>query len=503
VVRNLIAVLGDQLDPQAAVFDNFDPAQDLVWMAEVHEESTKVWTHKARIVIFLTAMCHFASDLRARGIHVDYQQLSPGSLSNQLAGSVRKWKPQRIIVTQPGEWSVQEALRSAVPQIEFVEDRHFFCTQGEFQHWAAGKKQLRMEFFYRLMRERTGYLMEDREPAGGKWNYDAENRKTFGKSGPPQIPSAPTFPPDSITLEVIQLVEKHFPNHPGQLNAFDYPVTQTDARLALQHFVTHTLAHFGDFQDAMWTGETVLFHSRLSAVLNLKILNPREILDQAEQAYREGLVPLAAVEGFIRQILGWREYVRGIYWLLMPEYATRNHLDARASLPSFYWTGETDMVCLREAIGQTLRTGYAHHIQRLMVTGLFTLLLGVKPKDVHEWYLAVYVDAVEWVELPNTLGMSQYGDGGVMASKPYIASGKYIDRMSNYCSGCRYDPAQATGDAACPFTTLYWDFLQRHKKLLERNPRMSMQVKNLARLKPDAVERIQLQADGLRKKFST
>jgi deoxyribodipyrimidine photolyase-related protein len=279
-------------------------------------------------------------------------------------------------------------------------------------------------------------------------------------------------------------------------------VTPDDARAALDDFITHRLPHFGRYQDAMWMQpvrpQPYLFHSRISTALNLKLLNPREAVSAAERAYRNGHAELASVEGFIRQILGWREYVRGIYWHAMPEYAGRNALGASLPLPAFYWTGETDMRCLRETLRQTLELGYAHHIQRLMVTGLFALLLGVHPHEVHRWYLAIYVDAVEWVELPNTLGMSQYGDGGIMASKPYVATGKYIQRMSNYCQGCRFNPAESTGPQACPFTTLYWDFLLRHETALRKNQRMTMQLKNLARLSDDNRAAIRAHSESLR-----
>jgi deoxyribodipyrimidine photolyase-related protein len=259
-------------------------------------------------------------------------------------------------------------------------------------------------------------------------------------------------------------------------------VTRNQALQALDSFIQNRLPFFGLYQDAMWEGEVWLYHSHISSALNLKLLNPREVVDAAEKAYQQGLVPLPAAEGFIRQVLGWREYVRGIYWTLMPAYLERNDMLASAKLPAFYWTGKTDMACMRDALQQTLAHGYAHHIQRLMVTGLYALLLGVAPKEVHEWYLSVYVDAVEWVELPNTLGMSQFADGGVMASKPYVASGKYIDRMSNHCKACQFNPALATGETACPFTTLYWDYLNRHVDVLAKNPRMLMQLKNLNRL---------------------
>jgi deoxyribodipyrimidine photolyase-related protein len=329
------------------------------------------------------------------------------------------------------------------------------------------------------------------------WNFDKENRHTFGKAGPGLVPRPVGFPPDATTHAVIQLVEAKFPRHPGRLAKFDWPVTRAQAQTALADFIANRLPEFGRFEDAMWSGEPYLYHSRLSAAMNLKLLDPREVIAAAVRAYRQRHAPLPAVEGFVRQVLGWREYVRGVYWLLMPDYAQRNALGATARLPDFYWTGDTEMNCLRHVIGQTLEYGFAHHIQRLMVTGLYALLRGVDPVEVHRWYLAIYVDAVEWVELPNVLGMSQYADGGVMASKPYIATGKYIQRMSNYCDGCRYRPDQATGPAACPFTTLYWDFLLRHEQRLRHHQRMSLQVQNLARLDAATRRRIRAQAAAL------
>lgn len=294
------------------------------------------------------------------------------------------------------------------------------------------------------------------------------------------------------------MVNTRFSDHPGTLDAFDWPVTREQSLAALDDFIANRLPRFGEHQDAMWSGQPWLFHAHVSAALNLKLLDPREVIAAAEQAWRSGRAPLPAVEGFIRQILGWREYVRGLYWRGMPDYLTANALNARQPLPAFYWTGDTAMNCLAESIGQTLRHGYAHHIQRLMVTGLYALLLGVEPQAVHRWYLAVYVDAVEWVELPNTMGMALYADGGVMASKPYVATGKYIDRMSNYCKGCRFDPAKSTGDDACPFTTLYWSFLLRHQQRLAKNTRMALQLKNLARLDADTRAAIETRAESIR-----
>ncbi len=505
-IRNLVIVLGDQLDPQSAAFGDFDKRRDIVWMAEVAAEATHVWSHKARIAMFLAAMRHFRGELERRGISVDYRRLdakgNAGDLASELKRVVRARRPQRLILVEPGEWRVKDAFKSQAQELEVPleirADRHFYCSHEEFAEHAAGRKQLRLEYFYRALRRRFDVLMDAGEPAGGKWNYDSENRQSFGRAGPPEIPPPKSFQPDSTTRQVHTLVEDRFADHPGSLACFDWPVTAKQAQQALDDFIEHRLPGFGSFQDAMWTGGTYLYHSRLSAALNLKLLDPREVVQAAEAAYRAKKAPLPAVEGFIRQVLGWREYVRGVYWLHMPEYLERNALGADQPLPEFYWTGETDMECLRQVIGQTLEYGYAHHIQRLMVTGLFALLAGVHPRLVHEWYLAVYVDAVEWVELPNTLGMSQFADGGVMASKPYAASGKYIQRMSNYCRECRYDPAEATGPDACPFTTLYWDFLARHQRSLSQNNRMSLQVKNLVRKSRQELRAIREHAKELR-----
>jgi deoxyribodipyrimidine photolyase-related protein len=510
--RHLVIVLGDQLDPRSTAFDGFDPKLDAVWMAEVAEESTHVWSHQARIALFLAAMRHFRDDLRERGFTVHYRSLddapNAGSLAKELLATARRLTPQKLIVVQPGEWRVEQSLQSAARELglelEIRPDRHFLSSREEFAAHAKGRKQLRMEFFYREMRRKHDVLMDGDQPVGGAWNFDADNRESFGKSGPGDVPQPISFPPDEITYEVLALVAKRFAKHPGRLAHFDWPVTPSQAQAALHDFIQHRLPNFGKYEDAMWSGggglfqQPYLFHSRLSAAMNLKLLDPREVVAAAEEAYRQGRAPLGSVEGFIRQILGWREFVRGIYWHFMPGYRDLNALNACEPLPDFYWTGKTEMNCLREAIGQTLEFGYAHHIQRLMVTGLFSLLLGVKPQAVHEWYLAMYVDAVEWVELPNTLGMSQHGDGGLMASKPYVASGKYIERMSNYCAGCRYDPGKSTGDDACPFTTLYWDFLLRHEKFLAKNQRMAMQLKNLARLDAPKRKAIQQQATQFR-----
>ena len=489
-LRSLIVVLGDQLDLDASGFDDFDARVDAVWMAEVAEESTHVWSSKPRTVMFLAAMRHFALALQHAGRPLHYTRLEApgngGSLAAQLQADILRLKPARLVMTAPGDWRVLEAIKAVAAAsklpLDIREDRHFFSSVRDFAAHAKGRKALRMEYFYREQRKRHDVLMQDGEPVGGQWNFDADNRAAFGAAGPGAVPPRAKFEPDATTREVIALVCSRFADHPGRLESFAWPVTRAQALQSLQAFVRERLPLFGRYQDAMWPGEPWLYHAHLSAALNLKLLNPREVVAAAVAAHREGHAPLSSVEGFVRQILGWREYVRGVYWTQMPGYLERNELEAEHDLPAWFWTGATDMACLRDALTQTLEHGYANHIQRLMVTGLYTLMLGVQPKQVHAWYLAVYVDAVEWVELPNTLGMSQYADGGLMGSKPYIATGKYIQRMSPHCKGCRYDPAQRSGDSACPFTTLYWDFLMHHEAALAQNPRMALQVKNVARL---------------------
>ena len=508
-LRNLVVVLGDQLNADSSALDGFDPAQDAIWLAEVAEESEHVWSSQPRIAVFLASMRHFRDARRAEGKTVHYTELddpkNAGTLAGELARAVKKFKPERLIMTEPGEWRVWQALEAVAGELglplEVRVDRHFYASIADFKQHALGRKQFRLEFFYRELRRKNLVLLDAKgEPEGGQWNYDHDNRGSFPKGGPKDVPAPVAFAPDTTTREVLALVAKRFAKHPGKLVAFDWPVTPADAQRALDDFIAHRLGGFGQFQDAMWTKQPWLYHSRLSAALNLKLLDPRTVVAAAERAYREGKgrVSLASAEGFIRQILGWREYVRGIYWHFMPDYAEKNALKATEALPSFYWTGDTEMACLRDSIGQALDYGYSHHIQRLMVTGLYSLLIGADPRKTHEWFLAVHVDAVEWVELPNTLGMSQYGDGGIMASKPYAATGKYIQRMSNYCAGCRFDPAKSTGDDACPFTTLYWDFLMRHEPVLAANQRMALQVKNLVRLKPAERTAIQARAGEIR-----
>jgi deoxyribodipyrimidine photolyase-related protein len=488
-LRHLILVLGDQLDADSAAFEGFDPACDAVLMIEAAGESTHVRSHKVRTALFLSAMRHFAQALRTRGWTVDYRALGEDAdvaLVDILAARLTRHAPRKLVLVEPGEWRLEQAIRALCSDrgttLEVRDDLHFMMSRQGFADWARKYKQPRMEFFYRHMRERHAVLMDGGEPAGGRWNFDADNRAGFGKRGPGLVPAPLAFPPDDVTRDVIDLVEACFSDHPGSTADFDWPVTRDDALAALHDFVEHRLELFGHHQDAMWTGQPWLWHARISAALNLKLIGPREVIAAAVDALQRRRLPLQSVEGFVRQVLGWREFIRGTYWLDMPGLRDANHFGHARALPHWYWTGDTQMQCMRAAVGQTLQYGYAHHIQRLMVTGQFALLAQIEPQQVEDWYLAVYVDAVEWVELPNVAGMTLYANGGRFTSKPYVASGAYIQRMSNYCDGCRYKPTERTGERACPVTTLYWNFLDRHEAAFAGNPRTALMVKNLQRI---------------------
>lgn len=487
--KHAVLVLGDQLSLNNPALVACEPKSTTVLMVESLSESKVVWVHKARVAVFLSAMRHFAQLLRSKGFNVVYSDLHATGKSS-LAERVQQLCSQHHIstlqMTEPGEWRLEQGLiamaKEALIKLRMLEDDHFLCSRAEFAKWASGYKQLRMEYFYREMRKRTKVLMEGAEPTGGKWNYDAENRSAFPKAGPGVIAKPAGFEPDEITRQVFADIEQTMPDHPGSLASFMWPVTREQALEALDVFIQTRFANFGNFQDAMWTNTPFGWHSLISSSINLHLLNPQEVIARAEQAYRDGLVDLPSAEGFIRQILGWREFIRGVYWLDMPTMRSDNALNAQVQLPAWFWTGQTHMNCLKDSIGQTLEHGYAHHIQRLMVIGNFALLAGISPQQVEDWFLAVYVDAVEWVELPNVAGMALFANGGRFTSKPYIASGAYIKRMSNYCTGCRYDPAEKSGDKACPFTTFYWGFLDKHEAMLSANPRTGLMAKNIARL---------------------
>ncbi len=478
-MATLRLILGDHLTREIAALDGL-AAGDVVLMVEVADETTYVPHHKQKIAFILSAMRHFAEELRQEGIAVDYVRLddpeNSGSFGGEVKRALARHAVDRIVVTEPGEWRVRAMMEAWAGEtglpVEIREDDRFVCSRGRFSRWAEGRKGFRMEFFYREMRRETGLLMEEDKPVGGQWNYDAENRKALPKEARP--PRRLRFSPDAVTREVMDLVGARFADHFGDLEPFGWAVTRADALKALDHFITEALPQFGDVQDAMKRGEPFLYHGLLSPYLNVGLLTAREVCLAAETAYRRGQAPLNAAEGFIRQILGWREYVRGIYWHRMPDYAETNALGADRPLPWFYWSGETDLACIAEVVGETRRNAYAHHIQRLMVTGNFALLAGIRPSEVEAWYLAVYADAFDWVELPNVHGMVMFADGGLLASKPYAASGAYIDRMSDYCAGCAYDPKIKVGEGACPFNLLYWNFIDANAQTLKGNPRMAM-----------------------------
>ncbi len=458
-------------------------------MAEVAAEATYVKHHKKKIAFLFSAMRHFAAELRTAGWSVDYIQFDDAKNCGSIAGEVLRTAAYHgvtsVRLTEPGEWRLREALLAlgAAVDVEMLPDDRFIASHAEFEAWAEGRKALRMEYFYRDMRRKTNLLMNGDQPEGGQWNFDHDNRKAAARDL--LMPQPLRFEPDSLTQDVLDLVADHFPDHFGDLMPFWFGTTRADAEAAFAHFLKTALPHFGDYQDAMLTGEKFLYHAVVSLYLNCGLLDPLETCRAVEAEYRAGRAPLNATEGFIRQIIGWREYVRGIYWLKMPDYAQVNALKATRPLPEFYWTADTEMACVKACVTQTREEAYAHHIQRLMVTGTFALLAGIDPHALHEWYLAVYADAYEWVELPNTIGMSQFADGGLLASKPYAASGAYIDRMSDYCGNCAYSVKAKSGAKACPFNYLYWDFIARHRERIKGNPRMAQMVRTWDKFSPE------------------
>jgi deoxyribodipyrimidine photolyase-related protein len=498
-MKKLILILGDQLDLKGAALKNFDLRNDEVIMIESMHEAQYVWTHKAKIVLFLSAMRHFANQLKELHYPLTYIQNSSLSIVESLKEKIVEGNFTHLICVEPGEWRLKQQIEELADDIsiklEMRDDDHFYCSHQEFVKWASDKKELRLEYFYRLMRK-THHILIDSEgnPEGGQWNFDQDNRKPYPKKGPGILEDPIFFEPDTITQEVIAFVKETYANHPGSLEAFRWPVTRDQALEALEYFVEYRLRNFGVYQDAMWTDTPFGWHSILSSSLNLKLLNPREVIDAAVNAWKKYDLDLSTIEGFIRQILGWREFVRGMYYLDMPQMAKDNYYDHQRSLPKWYWSGQTNMECMKDAIGQTLKYGYAHHIQRLMVTGNFALLAEILPSAVCDWYLAIYVDAIEWVELPNTAGMALFANGGRFTSKPYIASGAYIKRMSNYCGSCKYKPDVRFGETACPVTTLYWNFLIKHRTQFESSPRTRLMTANLNRISPEDQKSIQAHA---------
>lgn len=495
--KSIRLILGDQLSFNISSLVGCDKENDLVFMCEVWEEATYVKHHKKKIAFLFSAMRHFADELRSQGYQVRYTTLddpmNAGSFHGEVKGAIASFKPDSVIVTAPAEYRVLEDMRhwhqSLSIDIDIRPDNRFLCTPEEFAEWASGRKTLRMEFFYREMRKKYNILMSGQSPEGGEWNYDIHNRNPC-KQNSLFIPQPKTFEQDQITRDVIKLVTEKFPDHFGDLEPFYFAVTRRDALIVLDYFIRERLPLFGEFQDVMIEGQPWMYHAHISFYLNCGLLDPLEVVQRAEQAYRARQAPLNAVEGFIRQIIGWREYIRGIYWLRMPDYKQENFLNATRNLPEFYWTGKTEMNCMKQCITETRQNAYAHHIQRLMVLGNFALLAGIDPEQVNEWYLIVYADAYEWVELPNVSGMILFADGGYLASKPYAASGAYINKMSDYCKNCRFDVNEKSGPNACPFNYLYWNFMIENKDKLERNPRLGLTYASLKNMRQDKISQI-------------
>jgi deoxyribodipyrimidine photolyase-related protein len=487
-MSTLRLILGDQLSPEISSLKDADKSRDIILLCEVFDEAVYVKHHQKKIAFLFSAMRHFAASLSDAGWNVDYVRLDQDgnshSFSGEVARAVERHAPESVIATFASEWRVLTEMRdweNTLPcAVELRDDDRFYCSLDEFATWADGRKQLRMEYFYRELRRKTGILMSGNDPIGGQWNYDAENRGRAPDGL--QVPKHTSFVPDEITNEVLNLVEDRFGDHFGKLRPFEFAVTHEQAAYVLDRFIAERLPLFGTYQDAMVEGEPFMFHAHIGLYLNCGLLSPQQAIIAAENAYHAGAAPLNATEGFIRQILGWREFVRGLYWLKMPEYAEQNALEAHRPLPAFFWTADTKMNCLKQCVSETRDHAYAHHIQRLMVLGNFALLAGLSPKEVNEWFMIVYADAYEWVELPNVSGMALYADGGVLASKPYASGGAYIERMSNYCRSCHYKVKQKNGEQACPFNYLYWDFLIRHQDRLSGNARMGMMYRTLAKM---------------------
>lgn len=493
MTNNLCVILGDQLSSNISSLKNFKKNQDKILMMEVFNEATYANHHKKKLVLVFSAMRHFAKELQEKGVSVTYSKISKSqdNFTKELSSQCKKIQPKRIVITHPGEYRVLQEIKKwekvlKIP-VSIVDDDRFFCTIDEFKKWTVGRKELRMESFYQMMRKKYQILIDNNgKPKGGKWNYDIKNRKSLPKNHP-DIPKPLQHKPDDITKQVIAEVKNKFPKHFGDLEPFWFAVTHEQAKKSLNDFIKNRLSMFGPYEDAMAQEESFLYHSVLSMYLNIGLLEPKQIINKVLE--KDG-IKVESVEGFIRQILGWREYIRGIYWYTMPKYSKTNYFDAKNKLPKFYWTGNTDMNCMKNCIEQTIKESYAHHIQRLMITGNFALIAGIKPEEVCEWYLSVYADAYEWVELPNTHGMTLYADGGVLGSKPYAASGNYINKMSDYCKDCKYDVKQKEGDDACPFNYLYWNFFLKNQKKLEKNPRLWTVFSNIKKMSQEKKSQI-------------
>ena len=495
-MRNLCVILADQLNQEITSLNDFDKDLDEILICELKKNFTDINHHKKKIVYQISCMRHFGIEMDRLGFKINYLKLDNPDNENSYTSEIMKLINDKgidkVIVAEPSTYDEMESIKNWQNTIgidvEIRKNDLFFCDIDEFKAWAEGRKELRLEFFYRMLRRKHNVLMNGDQPEGGAWNFDKKNRKPIARKV--SIPKTYTCIIDQETQDIINLVNLEFSDHFGGTDNFVFAVTRHDALEAMNRFIKERLVNFGDYQDAMTSKDPWLFHSHLSMYLNNGLLKPKECIELAEKAFYESKAPINSVEGFIRQILGWREYVRGLYWLKMPDYRDLNELAAEVPLPSFYWDGETKMNCLKISIENTRDNAYSHHIQRLMVLGNFALLVGIRPVELNEWFLSVYADAYEWVELPNVSGMALFADGGIMASKPYASSGAYINRMSDYCKDCHFNVKEKIGSEACPFNYLYWNFLDKNRERLSSNPRLGLAYRNLNKMPDNQLDSI-------------
>lgn len=498
-------ILGDQLNLQHPWFEVVDQEVTYILM-EMRQETDYAPHHIQKVVGFFGAMRHFAKILKQQKHQVIYLKLDDTENQQSLSANLNALIEQKQITSfeyqAPDEYRLDQQLKIFCEGINLpttiVDSGHFMTSREELSQFFEGKKQLILEFFYRNMRKHFNLLMQQGQPEGGQWNFDKNNRKKW--KGSPAIPLA-YIPKTEELSSLEQLIHNAGVKTIGTLDTknFLFPFSREEALAQLNYFCEHLLVHFGDYQDALHTEEINLFHSRISFALNVKMISPLEVVEKVIAYYRqhEDEIELAQVEGFVRQIIGWREYMRGIYWKEMPAYAEKNALENHNPLPDFYWTANTKMNCLHHSIQNSLDNAYAHHIQRLMITGNFALLAQVHPDAVDQWYLGIYADAIEWVQITNTRGMSQWADGGIVATKPYVSAASYINKMSNYCESCAYDKKKRLGEDACPFNSLYWNFLDDKKQYFAKNNRMAMMLRLLEKIPPQELAEIKARAGAI------
>jgi len=508
-MKKLRLILGDQLNIKHSWFKDIDSDVTFLMM-EIRQETDYVKHHIQKIIAFFLAMRSFAKILEQEGHRVIYLHLdnpsNKQSLDKNIEWIVSKYKFDKFEYLYPDEYRLDLQLKSLSEQLAIpcgsFDTEHFLTDRLYLRSFFRGKKQMLMESFYRHMRRKYDILMDGKEPIGGKWNYDKENRKKLPSGH--QLPGPLLLHQD--VSQLVQMIRKAKIEFIGEVDEkdFEWPVTRKSSLQLLDYFGENLLGNFGTYQDAMTAESWSMYHARLSFSLNSKLLHPLEVIQKIIAVWNENSknINLAQVEGFVRQILGWREFMRGIYWDQMPEYETLNYFGHGNPLPDFYWTANTKMNCMQHAISQSLKHAYAHHIQRLMITGNFALLAGVDPDELDKWYLGIYIDAIQWVEITNTRGMSQFADGGIVGTKPYVSSANYIDKMSDYCSSCHYNPRKKTGTDACPFNSLYWHFYNRNRNKLADNPRIGMMYRTWDKMKSADRKAILQQAEDLLKNIN-